>query len=339
MQEESSIKNKLFRWSNSKLRKLNKREAETIVELREEASSRKYYRLLVDGGSFIGVFSPPEKEPIKRFLDINKIFINQGISVPKILGFDAKKGFMLVEDFGDSVFQYQLNSENASSLYTIAFNELILIQSIANQKIPSISKEEAFRQMSLFEEWFLITLLDIKISGSLKKLITKSYNLILEDFFSQPQVICHFDFESRNLMVLKNGKAGVLDFQDAVKGPIFLDPAALIKDLYQDWSEEQIDMLLGIYLSKAQESGLVSLSDELKLQRWFDLAGLQRQLRILGTLSRLYLRDKKSFRLPDLEKTLLLCIRSSSKYKDLSQLANFLDSLLPELNNRLNNIL
>ena len=98
-------------------------------------------------------------------------------------------------------------------------------------------------------------------------------------------------------------------------------------------------MLLGIYLSKAQESGLVSLSDELKLQRWFDLAGLQRQLRILGTLSRLYLRDKKSFRLPDLEKTLLLCIRSSSKYKDLSQLANFLDSLLPELNNRLNNIL
>ena len=193
--------------------------------------------------------------------------------------------------------------------------------------------------MSLFEEWFLINLLDIKISGSLKKLITKSYDLILEGFFSQPQVICHFDFESRNLMVLKNGKAGVLDFQDAVKGPIFLDPAALIKDLYQDWSEEQIDMLLGIYLSKAQESSLISLSDELKLQRWFDLAGLQRQLRILGTLSRLYLRDKKSFRLPDLEKTLLLCIRSSSKYKDLSQLASFLDSLLPELNNRLKNIL
>ena len=119
MQEESSIKNKLFSWSNSKLRKLNKGEAETIVELREEASSRKYYRLLVDGGSFIGVFSPPEKEPIKRFLDINKIFISQGISVPKILSFDEKEGFILVEDFGDSVFQYQLNSENALTTFLV----------------------------------------------------------------------------------------------------------------------------------------------------------------------------------------------------------------------------
>ena len=145
--------------------------------------------------------------------------------------------------------------------------------------------------MLLFEEWFLNTLLEEKLSSDEKKLFSNLYREILNDLKDQPKVLCHFDFESRNLMVLPNGNAGVLDFQDAVFGPIFLDPVALFKDLYLDINDKEVTTLLGEYISRFDEIGL---DQELEIEdaiRSFDLTGLQRQLRILGTISRLHLRD------------------------------------------------
>jgi aminoglycoside/choline kinase family phosphotransferase len=182
--------------------------------------------------------------------------------------------------------------------------------------------------------------LEEKLSSDEKKLFSNLYREILNDLKDQPKVLCHFDFESRNLMVLPNGNAGVLDFQDAVFGPIFLDPVALFKDLYLNINDKEVGALLGEYISRSDEIGL---DQELEIEdaiRSFDLTGLQRQLRILGTISRLHLRDNKSFRLPDLHKTLNFVVETCSKYEELNEVSSYLKKkIVPLLTHTLKKIL
>jgi len=207
-------------------------------------------------------------------------------------------------------------------------------------KIPSLGEKEMENQMLLFEEWFLNTLLEEKLSSDEKKLFSNLYREILNDLKDQPKVLCHFDFESRNLMVLPNGNAGVLDFQDAVFGPIFLDPVALFKDLYLDISDKEVDALLGEYLSRSNDIRINQELDIEDVRRSFDLTGLQRQLRILGTLSRLHLRDNKSFRLPDLDKTLNFVVETCNKYEELNEVSCYLKKkIVPLLAQALKKIL
>ena len=178
--------------------------------------------------------------------------------------------------------------------------------------------------MLLFEDWFLKDLLGLELGREETDLFSNLYKVVVQDLKEQPKVMCHFDFESRNLMILQDGNAGVLDFQDAVYGPIFLDPAALFKDLYLEIKDEELNALLEEYLSRSNELGLTQVSAIKNPKKSFDLTGLQRQLRILGTLSRLHLRDGKSFRLPDLHKTLNFVIETTTKYEELNEVSNYL---------------
>ena len=337
----SVVKEGLLEWSNEKLRDSGRTEMTEIEPLRQEASTREYFRLKGKENSYIGVFSPPKTELNEQFIFLSKFLHKQGITVPEVLYSDLTTGRMLLEDFGDDTYKLKLNKKNFHHLFSAAIDEIIGFHSCPPvSKIPSLGEKEIENHMLLFEEWFLNTLLEEKLSSDEKKLFSNLYREILNDLKDQPKVLCHFDFESRNLMVLPNGNAGVLDFQDAVFGPIFLDPVALFKDLYLNINDKEVGALLGEYISRSDEIGL---DQELEIEdaiRSFDLTGLQRQLRILGTISRLHLRDNKSFRLPDLHKTLNFVVEACSKSEELNEVSSYLKKkIVPLLTHTLKKIL
>lgn len=320
----TDTKKKILEWSNLMLLSSDQVEANEIKPLRQEASTREYFRLKNKNISYIGVFAPPETELNEQFVFLSKFFRKEGVTVPEVIFSNTEEGLMLVQDFGDKSYQFILNKENYHHLFSSAIDEMLNIQKCPyHPQIPILNEIQIEKQMRLFEEWFLKGLLNLKITKEEKLLIEDLYKEILKDLAQQPQVLCHFDFESRNLMVLEEGNTGVLDFQDATFGPIFLDPVSLFKDLYFDISEQEINDLIKEYVLKASELGLIERLSLKHVKRSFDLSGLQRQLRILGTLSRLHLDDGKSFRLRDLIKTLHFVIESCSRYSELKDVSEF----------------
>ena len=332
-----NISEDLLTWANKQLSSAGDSLVKKTVPLRQEASFRKYFRLIRDSDTLIGVFSPPDKESNERFLFFSQFFKENQVRVPQVIYHDFKKGFMVLEDFGDKLYQFELSRKNAHSLYSAALDEMIAIQtSIPSSSLETLSYDQAAEQIMLFEEWFLKEFLGLDLQDTESILLKESYEIILQTFFEQPQVLCHFDFESRNIMVLEDGCAGILDFQDAVIGPVFLDPVSLLKDLDNVWKPEEFNQFLSDYVLKAQAAGVLPDVDDNMMKRWIDLAGLQRQLRILGTLTRLHLRDGKSYRLVDLKQTLLYMIDASSRYENLSKLSVFLQKkILPALESKL----
>jgi aminoglycoside/choline kinase family phosphotransferase len=316
----------LLEWANHQLNSSKDPALLEMSALRQEASSRSYFRMTLGELTFVGVISLSDHEKNEEFVYFSELFLKNGVRVPRVLFKNLEKGFMLLEDFGDKIYQFELSRRNYQELYSAATDEIILIQnSPVGGVIESFSYEKALKQIKLFETWLLESFLDLKLNIEEKKILSEAYEIILESFFEQPQVLCHFDYESRNLMVLDDGCAGVLDFQDSLVGPMFLDPVALLKDVNHIWKEHELKELFDQYVNKAKISGLISNVPEADLIRWFDMAGLQRQLRILGVLCRLHIRDKKSYRMVDLEATISFIIRTALSYKELEDFGSFME--------------
>ena len=326
------VEENLFKWAKSHIPDIG-----TMETLREQASSRKYFRVSSAGKSFILVFSDPKKELNDEFIKYSEFLIKNQVSVPRIEAFDVKNGFMLIEDFGDKVFQHEINLDNQKDLYLLAIDQIIKLQlADKNKDIKELNEILVKEQMALFEEWFLSGYLSLEINKTETSLINEAYIYISKKFLDQTKTLCHFDFELRNLMLKEDGTVGVLDFQDLIHGPYTLDLVSLIKDIDNPISNKEIKFYLEVYLSLAEEAGIDIAFDSISTLEDLDFAGLQRQLRILGTLSRLYIRDGKSFRLPDLKQTLFYAIEASQNYDELKKFSNFLEiKVLPALNARL----
>ena len=326
------VEENLFKWAKSHIPDIG-----TMETLREQASSRKYFRVSSAGKSFILVFSDPKKELNDEFIKYSEFLIKNQVSVPRIEAFDVKNGFMLIEDFGDKVFQHEINLDNQKDLYLLAIDQIIKLQlADKNKDIKELNEILVKEQMALFEEWFLSGYLSLEINKTETSLINEAYIYISKKFLDQTKTLCHFDFELRNLMLKEDGTVGVLDFQDLIHGPYTLDLVSLIKDIDNPISNKEIKFYLEVYLSLAEEAGIDIALDSISALEDLDFAGLQRQLRILGTLSRLYIRDGKSFRLPDLKQTLFYAIEVSQNYDELKKFSNFLEiKVLPALNARL----
>tara|TARA_B100000686_G_scaffold350311_1_gene445934 strand:- start:1480 stop:2484 length:1005 start_codon:yes stop_codon:yes gene_type:complete len=326
------VEENLFKWAKSHIPDIG-----TMETLREQASSRKYFRVSSAGKSFILVFSDPKKELNDEFIKYSEFLIKNQVSVPRIEAFDVKNGFMLIEDFGDKVFQHEINLDNQKDLYLLAIDQIIKLQlADKNKDIKELNEILVKEQMALFEEWFLSGYLSLEINKTETSLINEAYIYISKKFLDQTKTLCHFDFELRNLMLKEDGTVGVLDFQDLIHGPYTLDLVSLIKDIDNPISNKEIKFYLEVYLSLAEEAGIDIAFDSISALEDLDFAGLQRQLRILGTLSRLYIRDGKSFRLPDLKQTLFYAIEVSQNYDELKKFSNFLEiKVLPALNARL----
>ena len=316
------VEENLFEWAKSQIPDLG-----DITLLREQASSRKYYRVSSGDKTFVLAVSDPQTEKNDEFIKYSDFLLRNNISVPKVEAFDIKNGFIIMEDFGDRIFQLEINKGNQRELYLLAIDQIVKLQSAdKNEDVEELNGIVVKEQMKLFEEWFLSNYLKLEVKEEDQNIINNAYLAISRNFLGQKRTLCHFDFELRNLMLKKNGTIGVLDFQDLTYGPLTLDLVSLIKDIENPISEKELEFYLNTYLSLANKSGLDLNDDIVLLREDLDYAGLQRQLRILGTLSRLHIRDGKSFRLPDLKQTLLYAIDASSKYEELRDFSDFLKS-------------
>lgn len=296
-----------------------------------DASFRRYFRFHdADGNlSIVAVDAPPEFEDSGKFVDIALAYKQGNLTVPEVLAHDPEQGFYCLQDFGDRQFTQELSLSNIDELYQKAVAHLPAIQacqSVNGQPLPQYDDALLAAELYLFTHWLIEIHLDLSITEPQKQMLTSSYEFICEAFMAQPQVGVHRDYHSRNLMILQDDSIGVIDFQDAVIGPITYDLVSLLRDCYQSWSEEQMHQLL-----RAAHQTYFSEYPFDQFRVWFDLTGIQRHIKASGIFCRLYHRDGKSGYLNDVPHTLDYIIRVAKNYEPLVALSEFVsETVKPE---------
>ncbi|MGZ8947330.1 MAG: aminoglycoside phosphotransferase family protein [Methylococcaceae bacterium] len=289
-----------------------------------DASFRRYFRIKVPDGQFIVMDAPPEKENIEPFIRVAGLLAGSQVNVPTILQQNLTDGFLLLEDFGSQCFLDQLNADNATTLYESALDTLFKLQSyttIQDCKLPVYNEPLFQRELGIFEDWFLNELLDIQISASLWKSVC---TILINSALEQPIICVHRDYHSRNLMVLHDDSPGVIDFQDAVIGPITYDLVSLLRDCYIAWPNQQVELWMNHYYERLLQAELIACTPAC-FKRWFDLMGIQRHLKAIGIFSRLHLRDGKSSYLNDIPRTLNYVTTICANYPELAGFSEFLE--------------
>lgn len=307
-------------------------------QLRIESSQREFFRVKSIKRSLILMVVPAGiDESVSLFVTIGRFLKKNKVNVPEIFAYDENLGLILVEDFGDNL--YQFNLDNSPDLYyEQAINELIKIQSSNKDDIflKSLNEEIFDMNWELFEKDFYRNFLALSDEKLLHK-IKKNYNFVCSQLENQPKVVCHYDYECRNLIFTSSKKAGILDFQDALIGPIGLDLASLFKDLYYEWPEEKIHNWYKIYISKIKKKLGLELSFEL-LVKFIDFASIQRQIRILGKLSQVYQQLSREERIKDFPRLIDYLVETSSRYVELENLSFAISSLREPLENKMDKI-
>ena len=275
------------------------------------------------------------EESVNAFSKKSKIFKLNDVNVPNIYSLNESLGLILVEDFGDELYQFNLSNEKADLYYDLAINELIKIQSLELDKdiFAYFDEKLLLNNWSLFEDFFINVFLENKIDGKSLETLKESYEKISLNLLNQPQVICHYDFECRNL-IFKNNQTGVLDFQDALIGPIGLDLASLFKDLYFFWPEEKILTWYQNYQKKMEQKLELKISLN-NLIEYVDYCSIQRQFRILGKLSKVYLDLNRTNRIDDFPVLLNYMINTSEAYEELKPISKTLLPLTEILSRRI----
>lgn len=290
-----------------------------------DASFRRYFRIKVPDGQYIVMDAPPEKENISSFLKVAKLLKASDVHVPAIFEQNLTDGFLLLEDFGSQCYLDQLNADNADALYQSAFNSLFKLQAntaLADCDLPLYDNLLLARELAIFDDWFLQSFLDIEMPAHIRDPL---HELLVASALEQPVICVHRDFHSRNLMALDSDTPGVIDFQDAVIGPITYDLVSLLRDCYIAWPETQVERWLTRYYHRLLQNDLIDCSLA-QFRRWFDLMGMQRHLKAIGIFSRLNLRDGKPGYLKDIPRTLNYVIEQAQIYPELSEFSQFLQS-------------
>ncbi|MBD9363645.1 aminoglycoside phosphotransferase family protein [Methylomonas fluvii] len=300
-----------------------------ITPASSDASFRRYFRVEHRDGCHIAMDAPPDKENTEPFVRVAGLLKPSDIHVPNIYQQNSRQGFLLLEDFGSTSFLDRLQTGDAEVLYRQAMDSLFKLQTGVNPLdcgLPAYDKALLLRELGIFYEWFLEKLLGITIHDTLA---TSLNTMLIDSALEQPQVCVHRDFHSRNLMVLKHNSPGVIDFQDAVVGPISYDLVSLLRDCYIAWPEQQVISWAQQYHQRLLAAGLLK-ADFNRFKRWFDLMGMQRHLKAVGIFARLHLRDGKSDYLADIPRTLAYIARVCELYPELTDMQQFLqEQVLP----------
>jgi len=300
---------------------------ENIEPASSDASFRRYFRVTTPDGQFIVMDAPPEKENIKPFIKVAELMANAGINVPAIFQQNLMDGFLLLEDFGSRCFLDQLSPGNADTLYQSAFDNLFKQQThLQNCDLPRYDEALLTRELDIFNDWFVNQLADLEMPTDIWQ---TTQAVLIGSALEQPVSCVHRDYHSRNLMVLDDDSPGIIDFQDAVIGPVTYDLVSLLRDCYIAWPEQHIEQWRERYYQRLQQAGLINC-DPARFKRWFDLMGMQRHLKAIGIFSRLHLRDGKSGYLDDIPRTLNYVTTVCSRYAELADFNQFLETqLLP----------
>lgn len=295
-----------------------------------DASFRRYFRTNTLSPALIAMDAPPEKEDSGSFISIANEWRTQGIRVPRIIHHDLNLGFILLEDFGDQVLLQHLNPaapdiHQAENYYPKAIEALLAIQqtSATQPTLPLYDATLLDREMALFKDWLLDEKLGLSLSTTEHQLIDSFFSSLRNNALEQPQVPVHRDYHSRNLMVDNKEPLGILDFQDAVLGPISYDLVSLLRDCYIVWPSDKVVHWVELYFQRATEAQLINV-ELTQFTRWFDLMGMQRHLKAAGIFARLSIRDGKHAYLNDIPTTLDYLIHVSTNYREFDELNQWL---------------
>ncbi|BBJ23777.1 aminoglycoside phosphotransferase family protein [Candidatus Nitrotoga sp. AM1P] len=292
-----------------------------------DASFRRYFRATFVDRTLIVMDAPPQHEDCRPFIHVAQLFGAAGVHVPQVLAQDLEQGFLLLTDLGNTTYLQALNTSNAHELYGAATDALVTIQLASREfALPPYDKALLMREMYLFPEWYVTKHLQVMLDEKQNAALETVFQRILQNNLAQPRVFVHRDYHSRNLMV-STPNPGILDFQDAVYGPITYDLASLFKDAYIRWEEAEVLDWLIRYWEKARKSGLPVHSDFSDFFRDYEWMGVQRHLKVLGIFARLYHRDNKDGYLKDLPLVMDYLRRACERYVDLKPLLHILDIL------------
>lgn len=314
----------LRRWLNATLG-----EEPRIAPASDDASFRRYFRVRLGSlrTSLIAMDAPPEKESCERFVRVARLFSAAGVHVPAIHAQDIAQGFLLLSDLGDTTYLSVLDARSASVLYGHALDALVRIQLATRPgELPDYDRGLLEREMRLFPDWYVARQLGRTLSAAQAESLERAFAAILANNLAQPRVFVHRDYHSRNLMV-SEPCPGILDFQDAVCGPITYDLVSLLRDAYIAWEEERVIDWAVRYWERARAANLPVPPDFADFYRDFEWMGAQRQLKVLGIFARLSLRDGKDGYLKDQPRIMGYLKRTCERYRELAPLALLLDEL------------
>jgi len=298
-----------------------------VTPASEDASFRRYFRVTSGRQTAIVMDAPPEHEDCRPFLKVARLFGAAGVHVPAVLAEDLANGFLLLSDLGSRTYLHALDATNATALYSDATAALVRIQCASRVGVlPPYDRELLLRELRLFPDWYVARHLGVTLTPAQNEVLALAFEQVLANNLAQPSVFVHRDYHSRNLMVT-DPNPGILDFQDAVYGPITYDLVSLFKDAYIRWEEERILDWTIRYWEQARKAHLPVNSDFSAFYRDFEFMGVQRHIKVLGIFARLFHRDGKSGYLKDLPLVKAYLRQACERYFALHPLLALLDEL------------
>ena len=303
----------------------------------EDASFRRYFRVHAGSRTRVAMDAPPPMEDCRPFVSVLGLLRGAGVNAPRLHAADVERGFLLLDDLGSVCYLDVIEEANADALYADALDALLAMQcGIGRGRVPPYDERRLRDELRLFSHWFLAHHLGIELDEALSHALRDTFEALVRACVEQPRVFVHRDYHSRNLMYLGNGcpegpsegdpgaNPGVIDFQDAVDGPVTYDLVSLLRDVYVRWPEDRVAGWVGVFHDRAVARGLVDVG-RAQFLRWFDLAGVHRHLKIAGIFARLCHRDGKPRYLDDLPLTLSYLAQIAPRYPETEAVVRVLE--------------
>ena len=324
----------LHDWVNCCLADRISQGALQLSPLSGDGGFRNYYRISGITPPLLGVDASPAIENNRAFYQVAELLRQYGIHTPQIHAVDLEQGFLLIEDMGTELYSILLgNKDKALNLYEDAEQCLLRMAAIPTQAVglPLYNAVKLQQELNLFPVWLVEKLLQIKINDQERGVIEAVNTKLIASALEQPSIVVHRDFHCRNLLYVPGNNPGVIDFQDAVVGPITYDLVSLYRDCYVHWPSAEVGEWVKQYYQKLIDKNLLSNTvDSDIFAGWFDWMGLQRHIKVLGIFARLYLRDNKVGYLKDLPLVMHYVLSVASQYEAFSEFISWFESrLLP----------
>ena len=296
-----------------------------LVRASVDAGFRSYWRSEGTATSHIVMDSPPDREDVRPWLRIRDLLEAGGVRVPRVHARDVERGFLLLEDLGSNTLLQVIDDDNADAMFDAAIDQLLALQAIAAPAdLAAYDEAMLARELRLFDEWFLGRLVGIALDCGAMETLDLAYRRLIDAALAQPRVLVHRDFMPRNLMPAGNDGLAVLDFQDAVAGPIAYDPLCLFKDAFRSWPQARVDAWLDRYHARATAAGL-PLPPLARFRRDADWIGIHRHLKVIGIFARLHHRDGKSKYLADVPRFFAYLDEVLPNYPEMAPLRELIE--------------
>jgi hypothetical protein len=301
-----------------------------------DASFRRYFRVTRPDGTFVAMDAPPDKEDVGPYLAVAGMLAETGVNAPRVIARNARDGFLLLTDLGSVTYLAALEERSrAGELYSDAIDALVCIQARGAAhaaRLPPYDEKLLRFEMSLFPDWLLARHLGLTLSEAERRALAEAFDRLVAAALEQPRVFVHRDYHSRNLMVCEGANPGILDFQDAVRGPVTYDLVSLLRDCYVAWPQERVVGWALEFRRRAVAAGVEAGDDEATFMRWFDLMGVQRHLKASGIFARLWHRDGKPGYLPDVPRTLSYIEQACAQHAEFAPLGELVrERVLPAM--------